>query len=319
MRRGTFFFLIAFFVISLPVVAHAASADFFGPIISQECTCPGTQAPGWGCVLETIRVLMNFAIAIACAVATLVVAYAGLLFIGSASNPEMKSKARTVLINAVIGMLIVLSAWLIIDFIMSKLYNPGAFGPWNSLLYSDGRDMCIEAGVTQSLFTGPNVTALPGDTTSPGSTAPPASSGGGGDRCTPIPASQLASFPSGASANGPHTALPDTVQRFMSMRAAAARDGVDLKITSAYRSPSDQVNAWNANGCNVVNGHAVCRVRTAAIPCSLGGHGSNHSLGTAVDIRLNSGAYAWLRAHAANYGFYNALPNDLVHWSSTGR
>lgn len=165
MRKTPLYFLAFSAVVLLPFAAHAATTDFFGPIINQtQCLCPGA-APGWGCVLESIRVVLNFGISIACAIATLFIAYAGLLFLGSSANPEMRSKARTVLLNVIIGLLISLSAWLIVDFVMSKLYNPTSVGlPWYSLLQQGSAGDCISAQTTQSLFSGSNVTAVPGST-----------------------------------------------------------------------------------------------------------------------------------------------------------
>ncbi len=51
------------------------------------------------------------------------------------------------LLNAVVGLFIVLAAWLIVDFVMKSLYNPdawqeGSLGPWNSILV--GGDTCVQ-------------------------------------------------------------------------------------------------------------------------------------------------------------------------------
>jgi hypothetical protein len=168
MRRLLFGTLLALtIVLSVPAAAQAADAGFYGPIISTECRCPGTQAPGWGCVLETIRVLMNFGITIAGIIAVLIIAHAGFLFVGSTANPEMRSQARNVLINAIVGMVIVLAAWLVVDFIMTRLYNPGAFGPWNSILYGNEGQKCIQATTVAPLTSGPGITAQPGVSTVP--------------------------------------------------------------------------------------------------------------------------------------------------------
>lgn len=59
----------------------------------------------------------------------------------SSVNAENKSKAKNVLTNAVVGLLLALSAWLLVDFMMKTLYNPATqdqsgkvWGPWNSIL-----------------------------------------------------------------------------------------------------------------------------------------------------------------------------------------
>lgn len=284
----------------LPLAAHAQ----FGPIVPEICkTCPC----GFGGVLAIIQNVVNFIIALSIIVATIIIAWAGGLYMLSATNPESRSMANKMLINAAVGLVIVLSAWLIVDFVMKTLYDNGSeFGPWNTILMGTGGDSCIVSKETPPLFDG-DLFEVPGQT--PGS----------GGSCTPIPESQLVTFDSAVTEGEAERALADTVQRFMSMRAAALGDGVDLKVTDGYRSPDEQLAAWNNNGCQLVSGRAVCRVRTAAIPCSLGGGGSNHTSGTALDIKLSSGAYDWLKSKGGQYGFYNNLPNDLPHWSLTGR
>ncbi len=329
---------LAFIVLIVPVSAHAATANFFGPIVPTECNCDGvpghTSAASYGCVLATTQNVINLMISLGCIFATLALVYAGFIWMFNGSNAEARSKGRGMFINVMIGLAIVLAAWLIVDYIMKKLYKPNAsdgtasgstFGPWNSILADNGEDMCISEttpqriqGLFGSITNGIVGSTDAGSLTGPGGGTGGPGPGGGGGSCTAIPESQLVPFPSSADI-GSHRDLADTVQRFVSMRTAALREGVDLRVSSGYRSPDDQTAAWNNNGCRLVNGSAVCSTRTAAVPCSLGGNGSNHTSGTAVDIRLGPGAYTWLRAHAGQYGFYNQLPNDPPHWSASGR
>jgi hypothetical protein len=76
-----------------------------------------------------------------------VIAYAGASFMLNPTNPEARTQARSMLINVVVGMIILLSAWLVVDFIMKILYNDGAqYGPWNSILAPMAGDTgCIQA------------------------------------------------------------------------------------------------------------------------------------------------------------------------------
>lgn len=123
-----------------PQAAFAADANFFGPIIPVECHCVGS-APDFSCVLATIQNAVNLAISVGVIIFVLVCAYAGFLFMFSSVNAENKSKAKNVLTNAVVGLLLALSAWLLVDFMMKTLYNPATqdqsgkvWGPWNSIL-----------------------------------------------------------------------------------------------------------------------------------------------------------------------------------------
>lgn len=308
-------FLVTF---GVPNVAIAANLPLLDPnfsIVPEQCR---SQCPcGEAAVLQTLQSLMNVAISLAVIAIVFFIVWAGFSFVMSAANAEARAGARKMLTNAIIGMVIVLAAWLIVDFIMKSLYNEEtAWGPWNKILEFEG-DTCI---LSQDIK---KIEGLPGvvDTiVNVGGQGPGATPGGagpapaGGDKCAPIPDSQLEAIDSAG-----HKLIPSMAERFKSMKAEAAKDGVTLTVVSAYRSPDDQLRAWNNNGCRLVNSRTVCAVRTAAVPCSLGGKGSNHSLGTAVDIRLSGNVYNWLRANAGRYGFYNELSNDLPHWSSSGR
>ncbi|MEK9184429.1 MAG: D-alanyl-D-alanine carboxypeptidase family protein [Patescibacteria group bacterium] len=314
--KSTFIAVIVFlaaFVIASPT-AYAAESTFFGPIVPVECQslCPC----GYAAVLEVIRHLMNFAVTFGVIVVTIMLAWGGFLYILSAAKPESRSQANSLISGAVIGLLLVLGSWLIVDFIMRTLYSgpdgtAGKFGPWNSIL-AEKANFCIVAQDTKPLFgtlpfsQGPSTNPTnPDPNPNPPTTA-------GGTNCTSIPTSQLVTVDN-------YRLLASTAERYKAMKEAAAKDGITLVITSGYRSPEDQERAWKENGCSLVNGKAVCQTRTAAVPCSLGGTGSNHTRGTAVDIRLNGGVYDWLTRNASRFGFYNKLPNDLPHWSDTGR
>lgn len=128
-----------------PFTASAATANFFGPIISEECRCDAENnggvesAPDWGCVLQTIQNIINVGISLGIIFATLVIAYAGILFIVSPLHAHNREMARTIMLNAVIGLAIALSAWLIVDFVMKTVYNENSeFGPWNTIISASG-------------------------------------------------------------------------------------------------------------------------------------------------------------------------------------
>ncbi|HRH55446.1 MAG TPA: pilin [Candidatus Paceibacterota bacterium] len=145
-------FLLAFFLL-LPLVASAQ----FGPIVPEAChDCPC----GFGGVMAIIQNLVNFIIGIAIIFGTIILVWGGILYIISPANPESRSTANKMLINAVVGLCIVLSAWLIVDFVMKTLYG-GQFGPWNSILLGGEGAMCVESRETPPLFGG-NITAVPG-------------------------------------------------------------------------------------------------------------------------------------------------------------
>jgi len=112
---------------------------------------------------------------------------------------------------------------------------------------------------------------------------------------------------------GGHRMYGDAARAYTNMRAAARRDGVNIRLTDSYRSYAAQVDVARRKGIYGVrqpNG----RLGLAARPGT-----SNHGLGRAVDVNLEAspGASAWLRANASRYGF-KTIPREPWHWEFKG-
>ncbi len=181
MRSRIFFFSFLLFAagsLALPLAAHAM-IPFFGPIINPLWTTNGTAngiqcALGWGAVLTVINNIIQLLITLAIIlVAPLTIAYAGFLLVTGQGNPGSLTKAKGVILNTIIGIVIALAGWLIVDAIMAVLYNPAAIGStWSNLIMSGGYPAClpqtgIGTGLNQASIS--NVVA----------TTPSNSSGGG--------------------------------------------------------------------------------------------------------------------------------------------
>lgn len=138
---------LLFFFTAAP--AQAANIPLFSPgwsIVPEACReCPC----GVGGALQFIQNIMNAAVSLGVIMFIFVIVYVGILFTLSATNPEAKSKAKTLLANAVIGFIIVLAAWLVVDYVMKFVYNPEAafdgkkIGPWNEIIQFKGGS-CID-------------------------------------------------------------------------------------------------------------------------------------------------------------------------------
>jgi D-alanyl-D-alanine carboxypeptidase len=95
-----------------------------------------------------------------------------------------------------------------------------------------------------------------------------------------------------ARVNGQQVALRDfVIGSLKSLFAAAAGNGVKVRITSAYRSFADQERLL------AINPDSEDEVARA-------GH-SEHQLGTAVDL---GGDMDWLRTNAGRFGFVSSYP-----------
>ena len=324
----TRYLFIAVFLLGvlLPQPAEAAPVNFFGPIVPEACKCDDIEfegkivssAPAYGCVLQIIQNIIRFAITLGIVLATLALVYAGFVWMTSRGNPEKISRGRTMLLNVFIGLAVLLGAWLLVDFVMKTLYTePTEFGPWNSILapVGDSSGVCLNPRNPSALVSGFAVLPI---STNP----PPASTGTGagtGSNCPAADPSSMQAFPASATDGEAEKATPTTVQNFLAMQKAAAQAGITLKVTDGYRSDAEQVQLWNRYNQDSSQ---------VAKPCSLGGSGSNHNSGTALDIAVgcaktnsscNSPAYRWLKENGGKWGFRNNLPNDVVHWSPSGR
>ena len=158
--RGTLFaFLLVAGSFALPLAAHA-TIPFFGPIIPDSIN---RCALGWGAVIDVINRIIEFLITLAIVfVAPIMIAYSGFLFVVNPVNAGGKEKAKGILLNTVLGIIISLSAWLIVNAVMAVLYNPGSAGEtWTSLIGSGGIDPCIklEKSLNQTV-TGSGVTGV---------------------------------------------------------------------------------------------------------------------------------------------------------------
>ena len=91
-------------------------------------------------------------------------------------------------------------------------------------------------------------------------------------------------------------------QRLDALRADARADGVAIGVTDGYRSYESQVSVAQKKGLYSQGG-------LAAVPGT-----SQHGWGLAVDLQLDATAQAWMRQHASEYGFVEAVPREPWHW-----
>jgi len=107
---------------------------------------------------------------------------------------------------------------------------------------------------------------------------------------------------------------------FFAMQAAAAKDGVDIRMQSGYRSVDYQTKLYNNKtqyyrdqGCS----EADARAKAATIVNPPGY--SEHATGLAADLNTpehtsldegfeNTAAFRWLCQHAVEYGFILRYP-----------
>ena len=97
------------------------------------CGNPG-QEPCQAChLVQLAENIVNFFIYFSIAVATLMFAWAGILYVSSSTNPKNIETAHSIFWSVFVGLIIVLSAWLIVDVIMKTFVSESKFGPWNKI------------------------------------------------------------------------------------------------------------------------------------------------------------------------------------------
>jgi hypothetical protein len=117
---------------------------------------PLTTAPDYGCVLQVIQNIVNFAVSFSILLFVLYLAIGGFRMVISGGSSEARSQAKQRLLNVVVGLTVLLTSWLIVDFVMKTLYDDAKFGPWNAILAGNSEkvDRCIVAKLPRPVTTG---------------------------------------------------------------------------------------------------------------------------------------------------------------------
>lgn len=118
-----------------------------------------------------------------------------------------------------------------------------------------------------------------------------------------------------------HEDVADNLRRMLDH---AASDGIILGGWG-YRDHAAQIRLRKAH-CGTSNYAVYHKPSSTCRPPTARPGASQHELGKAIDFTNNgktigtrsSPAYKWLKANAAEYGFYN-LPSEPWHWSVNGR
>ncbi len=137
-------FLLASILLFVPA---AASAQFSGSLVP----C-GNDVNGNGIVdaseqcqacdaVELVQNIINFLVYIASFLAVLIFSWAGLIYVTAAGNPGKLGKAHQMFTDVLLGFIVVLAGWLVIDTVMKSLFvgsnldtsTRQTFGPWNEI------------------------------------------------------------------------------------------------------------------------------------------------------------------------------------------
>ena len=114
--------------LSLLTFAHPTKAALVSATLANKCgtgNCTLTDMVG------VIANGMDWIFSIVGAAALLMFVYGGFTFLISAGNEEQVKKGKAILQGAIIGLIIVLGSYMIINFLLTSLgYNHAQFGTW---------------------------------------------------------------------------------------------------------------------------------------------------------------------------------------------
>lgn len=126
MKRKVWLSLVALIVVTVPLLALAQGL------------VPCTGAVGDECqfcrLVQLIDNVVTWLVGVLSVIAAIMIAYGGFLLVTSAGNTGQKEKAKTLVTNTIIGFVIVLAAWLLIDLFMQVLIGGQINGQiWNQV------------------------------------------------------------------------------------------------------------------------------------------------------------------------------------------
>ncbi len=116
--------LLGSILLFLPVVAFAQLPDKIVPCNGVDCSV---------CDIATLaQNVLNTGIYIAIFLSAVLFAWAGWQALTAGGSGEKISQAKSIFGNVLIGLIIILAGWLVVDTLMKTMTN-GSFGPWNKV------------------------------------------------------------------------------------------------------------------------------------------------------------------------------------------
>ena len=116
-----------FVLLLLPFYVNAQNGGIPTQIVPKTCEGKG------GCqsicdVVELAQNVLNFGIFVAVVISAFLFAYAGWNMLTSGGNTEVYQKGKRVFGNVLIGLIIILAGWIIIDTLMKTFTGTGLIG-----------------------------------------------------------------------------------------------------------------------------------------------------------------------------------------------
>jgi hypothetical protein len=256
--------------------------NFSGTIVPEACNC--IEGAGWGCLLTLFQNTLHFLIGLGVLLAVAAIAYAGFLMIMNPANPGGIQKGKTMMLNAVIGLVIALAAWLIVNTLFTVLTN-GTLTSYTAVFGAGYNAPCLPTAKDQQ-GSGQGSANL-SSSTIPGNTTPGASTASGDEAAV---RKQLAD--AGVGVN--HDACPAGSSGSGCTDVGGLQQATIAQIIALARAAGVSGPCDGSNSCKVVvtggnePGHAVGTY--------------SHGNGYKFDLRLGSPVDSWIQSNLISVG-----------------
>ena len=133
-------FLPSIILSSVLLFPYYAFAQSLVPCSGNECgTCQLVQ------LADNVTKII---IALGLGISVLIFMYAGWLLLSSAGNSTQIKRGKDIMLNVLVGLVIILSSWLIVDVMLKTLlpngevkYSNGSSLPWNKIACSEQKEL----------------------------------------------------------------------------------------------------------------------------------------------------------------------------------
>lgn len=116
--------LVAFAPFVVPRVADAQLVNQF----VNNCPADTGVRCSEGSIASIFRLIINWALAIAFIAAVIVLIYGGFLYITSAGNADNATKGKTAIVNALIGVVVIVLSYIIVQIVYRFVSGQGSGG-----------------------------------------------------------------------------------------------------------------------------------------------------------------------------------------------
>lgn len=109
------------------VIPRVADAQLINTFVNN---CPADTGVrcSEGSIASIFRLIINWALAIAFIAAVIVLIYGGFLYITSAGNTEQATKGKTAIMNALVGVVIIVLSYIIVQIVYRFVSGSGTGG-----------------------------------------------------------------------------------------------------------------------------------------------------------------------------------------------